>query len=69
MKAYQEIPSTYHEFGNIDLQKDWRAMLTVNGIGLAIMIVMVVGCHSSGPFVRCLICPEVWGRIPCGLWS
>lgn len=49
MKAYQEIPSTYHEFGNIDLQKDRRAMLTVNGIGLAIMIVMVVGMSFFRP--------------------
>lgn len=41
MKAYHELPEGYTKTRSIDLQKDKKTMLLVNGIALAIMILMV----------------------------
>lgn len=49
MKAFQEIPDTYHECGRIDLQNDKRTMLFVNIAGLVVMILMAFGMTFFRP--------------------
>lgn len=45
MKNYVELPDGYKEMFQIDLQKDKRLALIVNGIALLIIIVMAIVGH------------------------
>lgn len=41
MKALQQLPEGYHPLLSIDLQKDKRLALLINGIALGIMVILV----------------------------
>ena len=49
MKAFQEIPSSYHECARIELQKDRRTMMMINAFGIIIMVAMTVGMAIFRP--------------------
>lgn len=49
MKAFQEIPSSYHECARIELQKDRRTMMMMNIFGIIIMVAMTVGMAIFRP--------------------
>ena len=49
MKAYQALPEGYHEILRMDLQKNKKDALIINGIGLAVMLIMGVGMHFAVP--------------------
>ena len=45
MNSFRELPAGYGEHLCIDMQKDKRLALRINGIGAAIMVVMLVVGH------------------------
>ena len=45
MKAYSELPAAYHEIRSIDLQKDKKKALWINGAASAGMILLAVIGH------------------------
>ena len=45
-----ELPAGYREIYAVDLQKDKKTALLVNGIAVAVMVVMLVGMHIAVPF-------------------
>lgn len=44
------LPEGYREICTVDLQKDKKTALLVNGVAMAVMIVMAVGMHFIVPF-------------------
>lgn len=49
MKAYTELPSGYREIDSIDLQKNKKLSLLVNGVALLIALVMAIPMHFVVP--------------------
>lgn len=49
MNCISELPEGYKEIFSIDLQKDKKAALLVNGIGLIIMLALCVIGHLIVP--------------------
>ncbi len=49
MKAYTELPAGYKEIFSIDLQKDKRLALLVNGLALLIGVALVLPMHFVIP--------------------
>lgn len=49
MKAFQQIPDTYHECARIDLQKDKRTSLLVNILAFVTMVLMTMGMTFFRP--------------------
>lgn len=49
MRAYTELPSGYREVDSIDLQKDKKPALLVNGVALFIVLLMVIPMHFVVP--------------------
>lgn len=42
MKSVKNLPENYREILSVDLQKNRRQMLTVNGLALLVMLVMII---------------------------
>lgn len=49
MNAVNVLPEDYKEFYSLDLQKDKKKALLVNGIALAISVIMVIPMHFVVP--------------------
>ncbi|MBQ9842457.1 MAG: DUF3267 domain-containing protein [Clostridia bacterium] len=49
MKAYTELPRGYREIDSIDLQKNKKLSLLVNGVALLIVLVMAIPMHFVVP--------------------
>lgn len=49
MRAYTELPSGYREIDSIDLQKNKKLSLLVNGVALFIVLLMVIPMHFVVP--------------------
>ena len=49
MRAYTELPSGYREVDSIDLQKNKKLSLLVNGVALLIVLLMVIPMHFVVP--------------------
>ncbi len=49
MKAYRELPSNFREIFTLDLQKDKKTALLVNGAAIIIMLAMGVPMHFYIP--------------------
>ena len=49
MKAYTELPQGYREIDSIDLQKNKKLSLLVNGVALLIALVMAIPMHFVVP--------------------
>ena len=49
MKAYTELPRGYREIDSIDLQKNKKLSLLVNGVALLIALVMAIPMHFVVP--------------------
>ena len=49
MKAYTELPRGYREIDSIDLQKNKKLSLLVNGVALLIVLLMVIPMHFVVP--------------------
>lgn len=49
MRAYTELPSGYREIDSIDLQKNKKLSLLVNGVALFIVLLMVIPMHFVLP--------------------
>lgn len=49
MKAYTELPLGYREIDSIDLQKNKKLSLLVNGVALLIALVMAIPMHFVVP--------------------
>lgn len=49
MKAYQSLPEGYREIYSLDLQKNKKLSLIVNGIAVLIAAVMVIAAHFFVP--------------------
>ena len=49
MRAYTELPSGYREVDSIDLQKDKKPALLVNGLALLIVLAMAIPMHFVVP--------------------
>jgi len=49
MKAYTELPRGYREIDSIDLQKNKKLSLLVNGVALFIVLLMVIPMHFVVP--------------------
>ena len=49
MKAYTELPQGYREIDSIDLQKNKKLSLLVNGVALFIVLLMVIPMHFVVP--------------------
>ncbi|MBR0447644.1 MAG: DUF3267 domain-containing protein [Clostridia bacterium] len=49
MRAYTELPSGYREIDSIDLQKNKKLSLLVNGVALLIALVMAIPMHFVVP--------------------
>ncbi len=49
MKAYTELPRGYREIDSIDLQKNKKLSLLVNGVALFIVLLMVIPMHFVAP--------------------
>ena len=69
MKNYVNLPNDYREILQIDLQKDKRLAIIVNGLALLITIVMVVVGHFYVPFTELLDGTNgiYWGAIFVGM--
>ncbi len=52
MKSYNTLPEGYKEIYSVDLQKDKKAALLVNVIGVIIMLVMGVPMHFVVPVTK-----------------
>ena len=52
MKSYNTLPEGYKEIYSVDLQKDKKAALLVNVIGVIIMLVMGVPMHFVVPATK-----------------
>lgn len=52
MKSYNRLPEGYKEIYSVDLQKDKKAALLVNVIGVIIMLVMGVPMHFVVPVTK-----------------
>lgn len=60
MKSSEKLPEGYGEIYSVDLQKNKRLSLLVNGIAVAIMVIMVVAMRFLVP-IRATFSPENLG--------
>lgn len=61
MRSYTELPEGYREILKIDLQKDKKLMLLVNGLAVIIMVAMLIVAACFVPFSAFLDFANLFG--------